>query len=422
MTTTHRLRLADRLRVVEPPVSLVASADPIPVMVCFGTRPEVIKLAPVLQTLQADPRFLPIGVSTAQHREMLDQALDTFHLEPDIDLGLMEPGQGIESLASLVLASLGAIVRTERPRAIVVQGDTTTALCAALAAFWLRVPVAHVEAGLRTWDISSPFPEEANRQMIGAIASWHFCPTEHAARNLRAEGVSPSRIHVTGNTVVDALHSVLQGPHEPGLLPARQRTRRLLVTMHRRESQGEVQRALVRMLVRLVADRDVELVMPVHPNPAVRAVIAHEASGRPGVTLVDPVEYATFVRLMRSSDLILTDSGGMQEEAPVLGVPLLVMRDTTERPEGVDAGCVRLCGTDPHAVEQELVRLLDDTVATEAMAAAPQPYGDGLAARRIADHLAAVLAEPTRANPESSPRLVPISTTPLVPATTGAPQ
>jgi UDP-N-acetylglucosamine 2-epimerase (non-hydrolysing) len=412
---------------------LVEPADPIPVMVCFGTRPEVIKLAPVLDAIREDPRLVPIGVSTAQHREMLDQALDTFGIVPDVDLGLMEPGQSIDSLASLVLGALGPIVRTERPRAIVVQGDTTTALCAALAAFWMRVPVAHVEAGLRTWDRTSPFPEEANRQMIGAIADWHFCPTVHAAQNLRREGVSRRRIHVTGNTVVDALHAVLQGPHGHGQLPPRHRTRRLLVTMHRRESQGEVQRALVRMLVRIAAERDVEVVMPVHPNPAVREVIAAEASGCEGITLVEPVEYATFVRLMRSSDVILTDSGGMQEEAPVLGVPLLVMRDTTERPEGVEAGCVRLCGTEPETVERALLELLDEPAVAASMAIARQPYGDGTAARRIAAQLAVDLADPRPDGPHERPprpiavrpqrpRRVPVASPHPAPAPAPAPE
>lgn len=413
-----------------PPLHVAAPAEPLPVMVCFGTRPEVIKLAPVLAAMDDDHRLVPIGVSTAQHREMLDQALETFAISPDIDLGLMEPGQSIDSLASLVLGALGPIVRAERPRAIVVQGDTTTALCAALAAFWMGVPVAHVEAGLRTWDRDSPFPEEANRQMIGAIAEWHFCPTRSAAENLRREGVARHRIHVTGNTVVDALHAVLQGPVDPRLLPPRTRARRLLVTMHRRESQGEVQRALVQMLVRVAAERDVEVVMPVHPNPAVREVIAREAVGRDGVTLVEPVEYATFVRLMRSSDLILTDSGGMQEEAPVLGVPLLVMRDTTERPEGVDAGCVRLCGTDPLDVERELLQLLDDPAAANAMATAPQPYGDGTAARRIAQQLARDLASPPPNEPRDlparhrmrRPRLVTAPIPAPVHMTTGAPR
>ncbi len=409
------------LHVAEP-------AAPIPVMVCFGTRPEVIKLAPVLNAMHDDDRITPIGVSTAQHRDMLDQALETFGIVPDVDLGLMAPGQSIDSLASLVLGALGPIIRAERPRAIVVQGDTTTALTAALAAFWMRVPVAHVEAGLRTWDRLSPFPEEANRQMIGAVADWHFCPTRHSAENLRREGVSRQRIHVTGNTVVDALHAVLQGPHELERLPRRSRARRLLVTMHRRESQGDIQRSLVRMLVRVVAERDVELIMPVHPNPAVRDVIAEEAHGSDGVTLVDPVEYSTFVRLMRSSDVILTDSGGMQEEAPVLGVPLLVMRDTTERPEGVDAGCVRLCGTDPVNVERELLKLLDDPAAAIAMATAQQPYGDGSAARRIASVLARDLSTPPPDRPRDRPArhvlprpyLAPVPTPSAVPATTGA--
>jgi UDP-N-acetylglucosamine 2-epimerase (non-hydrolysing) len=365
-----------------------------PVMVCFGTRPEVIKLAPVVSALHAHPRLRPIVVSTAQHREMLDQALATHQIVPDIDLGLMEPGQTIDGLASRTLTTLGDVVRCEQPAAMVVQGDTTTALCAALVAFWSRVPVAHVEAGLRTWDNESPFPEEANRRGIATVAQWHFCPTEHAARNLRREGVDEATLHVTGNTVVDALQGILMQASEAHELPPRTREQRLLVTMHRRESQGAVQRALLRMLVQVAAERDVEVILPVHPNPAVHDVVIAETAGREGIHLFEPVEYATFVQLMRSSDLILTDSGGMQEEAPALGVPVLVMRDTTERPEGIEAGCVRLCGTDPANVEEALFQVLDDPLLAASMRAAPHPYGDGDAAVRIVDALARDLLPP----------------------------
>ncbi|MCW2955196.1 MAG: mnaA [Thermoleophilia bacterium] len=383
-----------------------------PVMVCFGTRPEVIKLAPVIAALDAHPSLHAVNVTTAQHREMLDQALETHGINPDIDLGLMEPGQSIDGLASLAIATLGDAIREVRPAAVVVQGDTTTALCAALAAFWHHVPVAHVEAGLRTLDLASPFPEEGNRTLIGSIARWHFCPTEASAVNLRREGVPSDRIHVTGNTVVDAVREVVRRQEGVvSLVPARRRSRRLLVTMHRRETHGEVQRRLLQMLARLVAVHDVEIVLPVHPNPAVRDVVAEELGHREGVLLLEPVEYAEFVQLMRSSDLILTDSGGMQEEAPALGVPLLVMRDTTERPEGVAAGCVELCGTDPEFVESSLLKLLADPFALVAMATAPQPYGDGAAAVRIADLLAADLA-PEQAGETRSLKLVPTQTAP----------
>ncbi|MCW2959907.1 MAG: hypothetical protein JWM25_170 [Thermoleophilia bacterium] len=380
-----------------------------PVMVCFGTRPEVIKLAPVITALDAHPELHAVNVTTAQHREMLDQALATHRITPDLDLGLMEHGQSIDGLASLAIATLGRAVRDQRPAAVVVQGDTTTALCAALAAFWLHIPVAHVEAGLRTGDLASPFPEEGNRTLIGSIARWHFCPTTDSADNLVREGVPADRIHVTGNTAVDAVQEMVRrNDGVAHLIPARRRARRLLVTMHRRETHGDVQRQLLRMLARIVAEHDVEVVLPVHPNPAVRDVVAEELGGRDGVLLLDPVEYAEFVQLMCSSDLILTDSGGMQEEAPALGVPLLVMRDTTERPEGVASGCVMLCGTDPEFVETELLRLLADPFALAAMATAPQPYGDGNAALRIADLLAAELA-PARVQEPRPLQLVPTS-------------
>ena len=374
-----------------------------PVMVCFGTRPEVIKLAPVVSALHAHPRLRPVVVATAQHREMLDQALATHQIVPDIDLGLMRTGQSIDGLAARAMETLGDIVRCERPAAMVVQGDTTTALCAALVAFWSRVPVAHVEAGLRTGDIASPFPEEANRRGIATVARWHFCPTDHAARNLRREGVPKADVHVTGNTVVDALQGILLQGGEAHRLPVRTRSRRLLVTMHRRESQGDVQRALLRMLVRVAVERDVEIILPVHPNPAVHDVVIAETAGREGIHLFEPVEYATFVQLMRSSDLILTDSGGMQEEAPALGVPVLVMRETTERPEGIEAGCVRLCGTDPHRVETALLEVLDDARIAAAMTASPHPYGDGDAAVRIVDRLAHDLLPPPPPLVESLP-------------------
>lgn len=364
------------------------------VMVCFGTRPEVIKLAPVIERLCEHPRLECLTVASAQHRELLDQMLETFAIETDVDLDLMEPGQALDGLAGSAVRRLGDAIRSYRPDALLVQGDTTTALCASLAAFYLGVPVGHVEAGLRTWDRHSPFPEEVNRRMIRELADWHFCPTEHAARNLAAEGVPAEAVFVTGNTVVDALASILRRPAQanPEALPSLSGgRRRLLVTMHRRETQGEVQRSLLRMLRRVVEDRAVEVVLPVHPNPAVRTIVEEELRDLDHVSLLPPLDYEAFVGMLRTCDLVLTDSGGLQEEAPALGIPLLVMRDTTERPEGVEAGCVRLCGTRPEIVERELCELLDSPALAARMAAAPNPYGDGRASDRIAEVLAAQL-------------------------------
>ena len=366
------------------------------VMVCIGTRPEAIKLAPVIRSLAA-AGMRPFVVSTAQHREMLDQMFASFGLSPHVDLGLMKPRQSLAGLTASAIRSLDEVMEEARPDAVIVQGDTTTAMTAALAGFYAGVPVAHVEAGLRTNDPRSPFPEEINRRLVSPIATWHFCPTPLAAANLLREGIAEDSIEVTGNTVIDALLSTVERQrlisYAPTSLPAKTAAHRILVTLHRRETQGEVQRDICRALGELCTEHDdVEIVFPVHLSPAVRASVMTELGDVERVHLVEPVGYDDFVHLLSGADLVVTDSGGVQEEAPALDVPVLVMRDTTERPEGVDAGCARLVGIEPAMLKREVSALLSDRAAYDAMAAAPCPYGDGQASSRIAARLAADLS------------------------------
>jgi UDP-N-acetylglucosamine 2-epimerase len=361
------------------------------VMVCFGTRPEVIKLAPVIHRLDHSSTLAPLVVTTAQHREMLDQMLGSFAIVPDVDLDLMRPNQRLAELTGAAVAAISNVIERARPDALVVQGDTTTAMCAALAGFYSGVPVGHVEAGLRSHDPRAPFPEEVNRRIVSQIATWHFCPTEGAAENLRAENHDRGTIEVTGNTIVDALIATrgrLATRHRPPGPSPDPRTRRILVTLHRRETQGESQRELCRMLARIAGDADdIEVVLPVHLSPAVRASVLPMLSGRPNVLLSEPLDYEEFVGLMAGSHLIVTDSGGIQEEASALGVPVVVMRDTTERPEVIVAGCARLSGTDPRAVERDIKAILGDLELHARMASAGCPYGDGHAAMRIVARL-----------------------------------
>jgi UDP-N-acetylglucosamine 2-epimerase len=354
------------------------------VLVVVGTRPEAIKLAPVILRLQADPESFEVTVcATGQHREMLDAMLATFGIQPHVDFDLMRPGQSPNTIAAGVFGGLDPLLAQSPPDWLVVQGDTTTAMAAALAGFHRRVPVAHVEAGLRTGDLQAPFPEEMNRRVVDLVATALFAPTQRSAAALRAEGVPPSRIHVTGNTVVDALHWIAarQGVvKEDGNL--------VLITAHRRESFGEPLRRVFSAVGRL-ADRFPELrfVFPVHPNPSVREAVSALA-GRPNVDLVPPVGYEQLVAWLRACRLVLTDSGGIQEEAPAFGKPTLVLRETTERPEGVEAGVALLVGTDEERIVAEATRLLGDAEAYAAVACRANPYGDGRAAERIAAVLA----------------------------------
>jgi UDP-N-acetylglucosamine 2-epimerase (non-hydrolysing) len=357
------------------------------ILFVFGTRPEAIKLCPVVRETAAAGLAARVCV-TGQHRSMLDQVLAAFAVRPDHDLNLMTPGQTLASVTAGVLTGLDPILAAERPSMVVVQGDTTTTFAAALAAFYRDIPVAHVEAGLRTGDLRQPFPEVWNRIAAGRLAALHFAPTEGARRNLLAEGVDPARIHVTGNTGIDAVlqtvaaldRGALPRREWPFLDPAR---RMILVTAHRRESFGPGIEEICDGLAALAVRRDVQIVFPVHRNPNVLDVVSERLGGHLNVVLLEPLEYPEFVDLMRRSHLILTDSGGIQEEAPSLGKPVLVLRDRTERPEAVEAGTVLLVGPHRRRIVEEATRLLDDPAAYARMSAVHNPYGDGRASARI---------------------------------------
>jgi UDP-N-acetylglucosamine 2-epimerase (non-hydrolysing) len=359
------------------------------VLVCLGTRPEAIKLAPVIRALQKSTALRPFFVSTGQHREMLDQVLAAFAIRPDVDLGVMRPGQRLDELTAALVGELGPLVDTIAPAAVLVQGDTTTALAGALAAYYANVPLGHVEAGLRSGDLRAPFPEEGNRRLIGQLARWHFCPTTANAENLRREHLLTG-VHVTGNTVIDALHAITAEPipaRLDGLVRAAAGRRRLLVTLHRRESQGPAQVEICRMLARLAERDDLEIVFPVHRSPAVRRVVFGELGTSSNVRLLEALDYVEFAHVLRSADLVLTDSGGIQEEAPTFGIPVVLARDTTERWEGIDAGVAVLAGTQATEIFAHITRLLDDQAAYLRMARAVNPYGDGQSAKRIVAQL-----------------------------------
>jgi UDP-N-acetylglucosamine 2-epimerase len=366
------------------------------ILCVFGTRPEAIKMVPVVHALAAHaPRLRPVVCVTDQHQEMLDQVLDFFGVTPAYRLGVMREGQSPSEVAARVLERLPAVLAQERPAAVLVQGDTTTTLAAALAAFYDGVPVGHVEAGLRTYRKDAPFPEEVNRQLTTRLAEWHFAATSWARDNLLREHVAPEKIAVTGNPVIDALHWTLErlGSRRGAVLPGLERERRLvLVTAHRRESFGAPFRELCEAL-RELAERnpDVELVYPVHLNPEVQAPVRAVLAGSPRIHLLPPVDYWTLVDLLARSTLVLTDSGGIQEEAPSLGKPVLVLRETTERPEGIEAGTARLVGTSRARIVAEAERLLRDPAHYAAMSTAHNPYGDGRAGERIAAVLAGAL-------------------------------
>lgn len=364
----------------------------------FGTRPEAIKLAPlILQARERPEEFDVMVCATAQHREMLDQVLALYNIVPDYDLDLMRRGQDLASLTARILIGVDQTIARVAPDIVTVQGDTTTTMTASLAAFYRRIPVAHVEAGLRTGRKDAPFPEEVNRTMTTRIADWHFAPTECARANLLAEGIAPARVHVTGNTVIDALlwmRNRLQGemPVHPGLDDSvfTSRARLVLVTGHRRENFGAGFESICRAIARLAAVHpDVHFVYPVHLNPNVTEPVQRLLGALPNVHLIEPLAYAPFVALMDRSHLVMTDSGGVQEEAPALGKPVLVLRETTERPEALAAGTALLVGTDEQRIVAECSKLLDDPVAHDRMARAHNPYGDGQASRRILDVLAA---------------------------------
>jgi UDP-N-acetylglucosamine 2-epimerase (non-hydrolysing) len=387
-----------------------------PIAVVMGTRPEGIKLAPVILELRRRSRVPPLVVSSGQHREMLDQALDLFDLKPDVNLSVMTPGQTLHELTCRILERMRTVCRDHRPRWIVVQGDTTTAFAAALAGFYEKIPVAHVEAGLRSGERYSPFPEEINRRLVDQLSTVLFAPTSHAKTFLVREGFSPCDIHVTGNTVVDALliarDAVRRRPPPLGLLPARifDDCRVILVTAHRRESFGAPMRAMCRAMRRIVdSEPNTCIVFPVHLNPKVRGPVNELLGGHPRIALLPPLSYADFVALLDRAHLVLTDSGGVQEEAPTFRKPVLVMRDVTERPEGIAAGVAKLVGTtEAHLVETTLA-LLRDRAKYAAMSSGTNPYGDGHAASRIAQVLEANGVDTLRLVPPS-PREVPAAT------------
>ena len=349
----------------------------------LGTRPEAIKLAPVVAALREEPGAECLVVSTGQHREMLDQMLRLFELRVDMDLAVMEHDQRLPDLTADLVRGLGGTVAALRPDWILVQGDTSTTFCGALVGFYEGVPVAHVEAGLRTGLDRAPFPEEANRRLVSRLASLHLCPTRWSAENLVREAVPEERVLVTGNTVIDALYwAVERARRLPSPVP-RIRPRRVVLTMHRRESHGESIRAVCRAVQELCRRGDVEVVFPVHRSPSVRSVVLPELAAVDGVQLCDPLDYLELVQLLDSCDIVLSDSGGLQEEAPALGKPVLVLRETTERPEAVAAGVARLVGTNVEIILDSVTSLLDDPAAYAAMALPSSPFGDGRAASRI---------------------------------------
>lgn len=367
------------------------------VLTVFGTRPEAIKMAPVVRALERDPAFTSVICTTGQHREMLDQVLELFDIAPDEDLGVMTAGQSLTGLTSAMLQRLEPVLQRHRPDVVLVHGDTTTTLAASIAAFYQRIPVAHVEAGLRTNDRKQPWPEEINRRITDSIAEHYFAPTVSAKRNLLAEAVESARIHVTGNTVIDALKLVLHMlEHQPRLaadvderlsfldpeLPV------LLVTGHRRENFGAPFESLCRAIGDLARTGLMQVVYPVHLNPNVQRPVREILGNQPRVHLINPLDYVPFVALMKRSHVILTDSGGIQEEAPALGKPVFVMRNVTERPEAVEAGTVRLVGTDRERIVESVGQVFKHASAYERMSLARNPYGDGFASQRIAGILA----------------------------------
>ncbi|BCW71810.1 UDP-N-acetylglucosamine 2-epimerase (non-hydrolyzing) [Arthrobacter sp. NicSoilB8] len=357
------------------------------IMPIFGTRPEAIKMAPIVSALQESPLFRCIVTVTGQHREMLDQVNELFGIVPDHDLNILQQGQSLSAIMTRTIDGLEKLFAAARPDAVVVQGDTTTSTAAAIAAFYHGIPVVHVEAGLRSGDLLSPFPEEANRKITSQITRLHLAPTSTSRENLLREGISPEDIVVTGNTVIDALLATVdkQLPFTDPRLEELAASGRpvLLVTTHRRENQGESMRSVGRALARIAdAEPDLVIVLPAHKNPVVREAVLPALEGKANVLVTEPLAYGEFTRLLSRARIVLTDSGGVQEEAPSLGKPVLVMRDNTERPEALEAGTVKLIGTDEERIVTEVTRLLHDSAHFAAMANAVNPYGDGKAAAR----------------------------------------
>lgn len=371
------------------------------VMVVFGTRPEAIKMAPLVTALKKRPELETIVAVTAQHRQMLDQVLELFEITPDEDLNVMQPGQTLSGLTSRIVQGMQQVIAKHAPDIVLVHGDTTTTFATSLAAFYQRTVIGHVEAGLRTGDLYSPWPEEANRKLTGVLANLHFAPTQRSVDNLLAENVPADSIHVTGNTVIDALLAVVEKiNNNPGLeaeLSARfpfldPSKRLILVTGHRRENFGDGFEQICRALKEIAARGDTQIVYPVHLNPNVQEPVKRILADQSAVHLIDPQEYLPFVYLMSRSHIIVTDSGGIQEEAPSLGKPVLVMRDTTERPEAVSAGTVKLVGTDANRIVNEVKELLDNPAAYRQMSKAHNPYGDGFSSNNISEMISRFFA------------------------------
>lgn len=359
----------------------------IKVMTVFGTRPEAIKMAPLVLKLKKDERFEEVTVVSAQHREMLDQVLDIFKIKPDYDFNIMHKNQTLEDITSKVMIDLSKVIKEEKPDVVLVHGDTTTSFAAGLSAFYQQTTLGHVEAGLRTWNKYSPFPEEMNRQMTDDLADLYFAPTELSKSNLIKENHKENHIFVTGNTAIDALEQTVQKDYHHAVLDEiTPGNKVILVTMHRRENQGEPMRRVFKVMRQVIdSHSDVEIIYPVHLSPKVREVANEVLGGDPRIHLIEPLDVVDFHNLAKRSYFIMTDSGGVQEEAPSLGKPVLVLRDTTERPEGVKAGTLKLVGTQVDSVRENMLTLIEDKEAYDKMANAKNPYGDGHASERIMD-------------------------------------
>ncbi|UEX90684.1 non-hydrolyzing UDP-N-acetylglucosamine 2-epimerase [Staphylococcus ratti] len=358
------------------------------IMTIFGTRPEAIKMAPLVLQLKKERNLEPIVVVTAQHREMLDSVLETFDIQPDYDLNVMKPGQTLSEVTSRVLTGLESVIKEVKPDMILVHGDTTTTFAGSLAAFYNEISIGHVEAGLRTWHKYSPFPEEMNRQMTGVMADLHFAPTEQAEANLLNENKDPKTVVVTGNTAIDAMHTTITNDYHSEIIQRHQDKRIILLTSHRRENIGQPMENIFKAARRIVEEiEDAVIVYPMHKNPKVREIAYKHLSHHERIELIEPLKVVDFHNFAHQSHLILTDSGGVQEEAPSLGKPVLVLRDTTERPEGVKAGTLKLAGTNEEEVYHYTKELLTDEALYQKMSVAQNPYGDGHASKRICDHI-----------------------------------
>ncbi len=362
----------------------------IKVMSIFGTRPEAIKMAPLVKELERRPEIESIVCVTAQHREMLDQVLTTFDIKPDYDLNIMQQGQTLADITTRALQGLDGVIKAAKPDIILVHGDTTTTFAGGLAAFYNQVAIGHVEAGLRTYNKYSPYPEEMNRQMVDCMTDMFFAPTNLSRDNLLKENIPGDKIYVTGNTAIDAMQTTVEADYHHEVLDWVGEDRMILLTAHRRENLGEPMKRIFRAIRRVLDEvPDIKVVYPIHKNPLVRAAAEEVLEGCDRVRLIEPLEVFDFHNFQNASYLILTDSGGIQEEAPSLGKPVLVLRDTTERPEGIAAGTLKLTGTDEQVIYEETMRLLTDQATYAGMSKASNPYGDGLASRRIADAIIA---------------------------------